>query len=193
MLRITVRNDTMLYVRAILNTPSEDRLKKLARAKFNVYLRRGKFHKKPCEKCGSIDNIEAHHDDYTRPFDVRWLCRKHHKEHHVMANLPLMKCECGGVSLKGQRNCSSCHAKRMREWRKAHTPGENQRVRGIARSKLAVYVRRGKVSKTPCAVCGAEKVIAKILDYNNPLKSVTWLCREHHLAACRKGSPCHST
>lgn len=36
----------------------------------------------PCELCGSRQNVEAHHDDYARPLDVRWLCKRHHKQHH---------------------------------------------------------------------------------------------------------------
>jgi hypothetical protein len=35
----------------------------------------------PCETCGEI-KAEAHHDDYDQPFNVRWLCRKHHGDHH---------------------------------------------------------------------------------------------------------------
>jgi hypothetical protein len=34
-----------------------------------------------CEVCGAA-KVEAHHDDYTKPLEVRWLCRKHHAEHH---------------------------------------------------------------------------------------------------------------
>lgn len=45
-------------------------------------LRDGKVFKRPCEVCGSTDS-EAHHDDYSKPLDVIWLCPKHHSERHV--------------------------------------------------------------------------------------------------------------
>jgi protein-arginine kinase activator protein McsA len=39
--------------------------------------RRGQLEQQPCEVCGSEDS-QAHHDDYTRRLDVRWLCPTHH-------------------------------------------------------------------------------------------------------------------
>ena len=36
----------------------------------------------PCEVCSTVIDVQAHHDDYNKPLDVRWLCRKHHREHH---------------------------------------------------------------------------------------------------------------
>lgn len=41
----------------------------------------GSIERAPCEVCGA-GNVEAHHDDYARPLDVRWLCRAHHAERH---------------------------------------------------------------------------------------------------------------
>lgn len=57
-----------------------DRIK--ARAAVNHAIRDGKLVREPCEVCGS-EPVEAHHDDYSKPLDVRWLCEQHHEDHHV--------------------------------------------------------------------------------------------------------------
>lgn len=49
-------------------------------------IRDGKLIKKPCEGCGS-NRSHAHHDDYSKPLEVRWLCAKHHAEHHKLEKL----------------------------------------------------------------------------------------------------------
>lgn len=41
----------------------------------------GKLIKQPCEGCGSTE-VQAHHDDYWKPLDVRWLCDPCHRKHH---------------------------------------------------------------------------------------------------------------
>jgi ribosomal protein S27AE len=41
----------------------------------------GKLSKKNCEICGN-ENSMAHHDDYFKPLEVRWLCNYHHTEWH---------------------------------------------------------------------------------------------------------------
>jgi hypothetical protein len=43
-------------------------------------IRDGRMTKQPCEFCGSTIRVEGHHDDYSRPLDLRWLCFKHHRE-----------------------------------------------------------------------------------------------------------------
>jgi len=45
-------------------------------------LRSGKIERMPCEICGTVKNLHAHHDDYSKPLDIRWLCAEHHKKHH---------------------------------------------------------------------------------------------------------------
>jgi hypothetical protein len=42
----------------------------------------GKIIKTPCEVCGSTEKIHGHHEDYTKPLEVKWLCPQHHKDAH---------------------------------------------------------------------------------------------------------------
>jgi hypothetical protein len=42
---------------------------------------RGDIQRQPCEVCG-VEKVDAHHDDYSKPLEVRWLCRAHHMEVH---------------------------------------------------------------------------------------------------------------
>lgn len=49
-------------------------------------LRDRKLDRKPCEVCGTTRKVEAHHDDYSKPLNVRWVCKKHHMEIHRAIN-----------------------------------------------------------------------------------------------------------
>jgi hypothetical protein len=42
----------------------------------------GRMQRQPCEVC-KTPKAQAHHDDYSKPLAVRWLCVRHHAEHHA--------------------------------------------------------------------------------------------------------------
>jgi len=45
----------------------------------------GRLQRKPCEVCGAT-RVQAHHDDYSKPLQVRWLCARHHTREHKWLN-----------------------------------------------------------------------------------------------------------
>lgn len=62
-----------------------------ARWQVNRAIASGRLQRQPCEQCGC--RAHAHHDDYAKPLDVRWLCSIHHREHHAQA-------EAAGIRVK---------------------------------------------------------------------------------------------
>jgi hypothetical protein len=53
-----------------------------ARKAVQQAVKRGDLVRLPCEVCGSPKSA-GHHDDYSKPLEVRWLCRTHHDELHA--------------------------------------------------------------------------------------------------------------
>lgn len=45
-------------------------------------LRNGQLVRQACERCGATERIHAHHEDYSRPLDVTWLCDSCHRKAH---------------------------------------------------------------------------------------------------------------
>ena len=55
-----------------------------ARSKVSYAIRTGKIVKPDkCSNCHKVkQKLEAHHDDYIKPLNVRWLCIQCHNQHH---------------------------------------------------------------------------------------------------------------
>lgn len=62
---------------------SKERYPEKEKARYQLLkaVNRGEVVKLGCEVCRRIDT-QAHHDDYSKPLKVRWLCPLHHTEIH---------------------------------------------------------------------------------------------------------------
>lgn len=108
--------------------------------------------------------------------------------------LPLIR-YCGARGCRrrarpGGRHCAACHVAAVRRWRKRHrgkltirrrdasaVRDDGARARDSARAKLAMALRRGKLTRGACVVCGGRDVVALIAEAARPL-DVTWVCRD---------------
>lgn len=78
-----IRKETLEESRIrLLRYRGKNELRRKAHNATSRAISEGLLKKQPCEVC-QYPIVEAHHDDYSKPLEVRWLCVKHHNEHHV--------------------------------------------------------------------------------------------------------------
>lgn len=94
--RAKVRNDTPAARERKRKWQAENRVaqanKQNARRITRTYIARGVLVRPDrCESChlpafrsDGVSAIQAHHDDYSKPVDVRWLCPKCHRAWHKL-------------------------------------------------------------------------------------------------------------
>lgn len=59
----------------------EAKMKANVRSITKYYVKVGRITKGTCIKCGSFDT-QAHHNDYAKPLEVEWMCRRCHLLEH---------------------------------------------------------------------------------------------------------------
>lgn len=59
---------------------------KKAHSAVRTSLANGSLEKLPCTVCGTTSKVQAHHDDYSKPLSVLWLCQPHHADRHAEMN-----------------------------------------------------------------------------------------------------------
>jgi formylmethanofuran dehydrogenase subunit E len=75
------------------------RIRHQARWQVRQAIAAGRIARQPCEQCGEL-NVHGHHDDYTKPLDVRWLCPPCHRQWH-RHNTPIYSRTNGSDGRKG--------------------------------------------------------------------------------------------
>jgi hypothetical protein len=113
------------YERKYYANPA-NRHKDLARGAIADAIRAGKLTPPlRCEQCG-LGKPEAHHEDYSKTLDVKWLCRQCHKGEHQITH-----CKNGHALTQEnvyvrpnctKRACRICRQECMREFRRSRKP-----------------------------------------------------------------------
>jgi len=67
--------------RKVNKLTEEQKIKNNSRSYAGVYKRRGKLCASSCVDCGK-DEVEMHHEDYSKPLQVVWICRDCHMVRH---------------------------------------------------------------------------------------------------------------
>lgn len=81
--------------------------KQRARQVVRQMVRRGRITRQPCEVCGN-PKTHAHHDDYSKPLEVRWLCHVHHRAIHESLRPPVDLTQFQIRTSRSAHRCSVC-------------------------------------------------------------------------------------
>lgn len=92
-------------------------------------VKKGLLVRQPCEVCGT-EKVEAHHDDYAQPLEVRWLCLVHHRE--------------AGVGVNGVKDLLTfrCTSEEKESWKRAAARGGFRTVSAWMRAMLDAECER---------------------------------------------------
>ena len=60
---------------------ADGRRRDRARELVREHIMSGRLTRQPCSMC-NYEITEAHHEDYSKPLEVEWLCVAHHRKRH---------------------------------------------------------------------------------------------------------------
>lgn len=142
---------------------------------------------KTCSKCNSRPALSYH--SYCRECKIKYRRDNPETRHPYTRKTPFPEL-CGKCKQrphsKGHKWCKECKNEAQREWWKknqdwnSETPERWQKL--LARHLVGNHLRRGKLFKLPCFICGALNVEAHhYLGYDKEhAADVLWLCTLHH-------------
>lgn len=77
------KNGMAIVRKASYKSMDKHRKKQNCRALMNYHLRKGRIEKpKECSMCHEEKKLDGHHDDYSKPLEVTWVCRACHFQIH---------------------------------------------------------------------------------------------------------------
>ena len=75
------KKNRQIILDKIASYREQNSIKRYAQKIVEYAVKRGDIKKKTCEICGGKET-EAHHDDYSKPLNIKWVCRKCHRRIH---------------------------------------------------------------------------------------------------------------
>lgn len=97
--RVCAASDAGVLARRLSAERNKGTEKRKAQVTVGNAIRDGKIKKgSECFFCGKADKLHAHHPDYSRPFDVFWLCPPCHGKLHTINGDFLKKNKKDGVA-----------------------------------------------------------------------------------------------
>jgi hypothetical protein len=124
---------------------ARNREKTRAQNLLNYSVRKGLMARGPCDVCGTDQKVHAHHHDYTKPYEVRWLCFKCHKDSHPVGDEDKVVKFAGArrARLLGPDNTNAkLTADEVRLVRQMHELGLSQEKIGLAFGVTQVTISR---------------------------------------------------